>query len=83
MHSIVAMYIVTEVVEETEVSPPPLTKVDDESDVSDVEQEGYCDDSQRDNIKMSMKLEPVRDSVIKELYANTEKASNTVITVAL
>ena len=45
----------------------------DESDVSDVEEQGYCDDSTNDNIQLRMKLEPVSERKIKDLYVNTEK----------
>ena len=65
-------------VEATEVTSPSNNTVDDGSDVSDIEEEGYCDSSEIDNINMSMKLEPVRESRIKKLYANTEKVSITV-----
>ena len=46
---------------------------DPESDLSDVEEQGYCDDSTEYNIDIKMRLEPVREKTIKDLYTNTEK----------
>ena len=60
------------------MSSSPHSPGEDDSDVSDVEEEGYCDDTKTDNIKMLMRLEKVRHSRIKKLYTNTEKVSNTV-----
>ena len=54
---------------EEELSPQQTT--DEDSDLSDVETEGYCDDSRRAKISMSVK--PVREPRIKQLYYNTDK----------
>ena len=52
----------------------PSTKVESpESDVSDVEQEGYCDDSSPYNVEIIMKLAPVKEQRIKDLYKDIEQ----------
>lgn len=47
----------------------------DGSDLSDVEQEGYCDDSIEHNIKISLRVERSRNKEITSLFYNTEQAS--------
>ena len=47
----------------------------EDSDISDVEKEGYCDDSLADNIQIHrmMRLKPVTEDRIKQLYHNTDE----------
>ena len=54
-----------------EVLPPlpPITNSDD-SDLSDVENEKYCDDSAP--LRMSMKLQSVQRPDIKDLFKNSD-----------
>ena len=44
-----------------------------ENDISDIENEGYCDDTSDSNKLMSMRLQVVKKDTIKQLYRNTEK----------
>ena len=46
-----------------------------ESDVSDVEEAGYCDDSSASNVELIMKLERVREKKIKKMYNTSVKVS--------
>ena len=64
-----------EIVDEPKQDPLVSTHKtsDSESDLSDVEEQGYCDDSTEYNIDIKMRLEPVREKTIKDLYTNTEK----------
>ena len=48
---------------------PPITNGDD-SDLSDVENEKYCDDSAP--LRMSMKLQSVQRRDIKDLFKNSD-----------
>ena len=49
------------------------SKKDDRgSDISDVEDQGYCDDSSPSNIQLRMKLQLVSEERIKKLYKNTD-----------
>ena len=60
-----------------ELSPPTLARVtgdDVESELSDVIDQGYCTPTQY-NIRMSMRVEPVKKTKIKRLYNNIEKVS--------
>ena len=46
-----------------------------ESDISDGEEAGYCNDSSTDDIYIRMKLEPIKDRELKNLYNNTDEVS--------
>ena len=59
----------------TSTSTKDKTAVDKDSDVSDVEQEGYCDDSSTNNIQLIMRLRRVTEDRIKKLYHNTDDVS--------
>ncbi|XP_067947674.1 malignant fibrous histiocytoma-amplified sequence 1 homolog [Watersipora subatra] len=48
------------------------SREDVESDVSDVETEGYCDETKSDKV-LQLKLELVRKPKVKKLYRNVEK----------
>ena len=56
---------------------------DTESDISDGEEAGYCDDSSTDNIYISMKLEPIKDRELKNLYNNTDEVGIGIKTIDL
>ena len=53
------------------------------SDISDGEEAGYCDDSSTDNIYIRMKLEPIKDRELKNLYNNTDEVSIGIKTIDL
>ena len=44
-----------------------------ESDVSDVEEQGYCDDSSSYNIDLRMRMERVTDERLRKRYDNIDK----------
>ncbi|XP_067941712.1 uncharacterized protein [Watersipora subatra] len=57
----------------TEVASTSLhTNQTDESDISDVDEEGYCAETPK-NIHMSLRLKPVKEKRVKQLYHNPEK----------
>ena len=45
---------------------------DQDSDISDVEEQRYCDDSSPSNIQLRMKLQLVSEERIRKLYKNTD-----------
>ena len=53
------------------------------SDISDGEEAGYCDDSSTDNIYIRMKLEPIKDRELKDLYNNTDEVGIGIKTIDL
>ena len=53
------------------------------SDISDAEEAGYCDDSSTDDIYIRMKLEPIKDRELKNLYNNTDEVSIGIKTIDL
>ena len=60
------------------------TKTEDTgSDISDSEEAGHCDDSSTDNIYIRMKLEPIKDRELKDLYNNTDKVGIGMKTIVL
>ena len=69
-------------VEDMKPSTVPNKKpLDVESDISDVEKEGYC--RYDSNPVMSMRLERVKKTAIKELYRNTEKVNMLCLTLLI
>ena len=65
-------------------SVPENKKAEDtESDISDSEEAGYCDDSSTENIYIRMKLEPIEDRELKNLYNNTDKVGIGIKTIVL
>ena len=55
---------------------PSKKTLDVESDISHIENEGYCDDTSDSNKSMSMRLQVVKKKTIKQLYRNTEEVHN-------
>ena len=53
-----------------------------DSIVSDITQQGYCDDDKSPSV-ISMKLEPVNKKSIKDLFINTEKVSHFIFSETL
>ena len=49
---------------------------DVQSDISDIENERYCDDKSDSNTSMSMRLQVVKKDTIKQLYRNIEEVYN-------
>ena len=63
---------------------PANKKIEDTgSDISDGEEAGYCADSPTDNIYIRMKLEPVKDRELKNLYNNTDEVGIGIKTMDL
>ena len=63
---------------------PENKKIEDTgSDISDGEEAGYCDDPSTDNINIRMKLEPIKDRELKNLYNNTDEVGIGMKTVVL
>ena len=63
---------------------PSNKKIEDTgSDISDVEEAGYCADSPTDNIYIRIKLEPIKDRELKNLYNNTDEVSIGIKTIDL
>ena len=53
-----------------------------ESEISDVEKQGYCDDSSSHNIDLKMKMERVRNKKLRKRYENIDKVGiNTSLTI--
>ena len=57
---------------QTEALPQPNTDGAD-SEISDVEEKGYCDFSSAANIEMNMELVCVEREEMKRFYTNTER----------
>ena len=73
--SIMCFYIYPNIVHEVDFTRPQHSREDDEdSDLSDVEESGYCDGSADPEI--SMRLKSVKKQSMKLLYNNTEKVSS-------
>lgn len=60
-----------DVAEAPPLAPHHAAEEDAESDLSDVEESGYCKRSY--NAQISLRLANVRDRSVKELYHNTDK----------
>ena len=55
-----------------------VTVADGESDISDVEQEGYCEDTTEHNVFMRMRVRPVEQRRVKRLYKDSKKVGRLI-----